>query len=207
MLKPRYNKVIYKIFEWYIARIIGTDFKNFVFDKVVFDPNRSILILCNHFSWWDGFFILNINRLYFKKNFHVMITEENYRKVWFLKYLGCFSVKKNSRSMIESLNYSGELLNNPDNLVLIFPQGKLHSNHLENITFEKGLMNLINSSNKKFQYIFAVILSDFFQNRKPSIFCYLHKWEAEEFISLQLIKNTFNKHYESSRQQQSQITV
>ena len=207
MLKPRENKFIHKAFSWYISRIIGADFQKFEFDKITFDQQRAILILSNHFSWWDGFFIFHINKLYFQKKFHVMITEDNYKNVWFLKYLGCFSVKKNSRSIIETLDYAGKLLNDPKNLVLIFPQGKLHSNHLETINFEKGLTNLINSSGKNFQYIFAAMFSDFFEHRKPSVYCYLHKWEAEEFTSLQLIKNSFNKHYETSREQQSQITA
>lgn len=192
---------------WYIDRIIGLNFKTFDFNKVSFDGDRSILVLCNHFSWWDGFLIFQINRLYFRKIFHIMVTEENYRKVWFFKYLGSFSVKKKSRSIVESLDYAGKLLNNPQNIVLIFPQGKLYSNHSENIFFEKGLMNMVNSSNKKFQYIFAAIFMDFFANRKPSIYCYFKKWEAEEFTSLQLIKSRFNKHYEQSRQQQAQIMV
>ena len=207
MLHPRQNKFIYKIFAWYIGRLINTDFKTFDFNRVSFDANRSILVLCNHFSWWDGFFIFQINRLYFRKSFHVMITEENYKKVWFLKYLGSFSVKKNSRDIIESLEYAGKLLDDPQNLVLIFPQGKLYSNHMETIPFQKGLINLVNSSNRKFQYIFAAVFSDFFANRKPSIQCYLKQWEAEEFTSLQLIKSTFNKHYETSRQQQANITI
>ena len=192
---------------WYIGRIIGSDFKTFDFNQVVFDKDRSILVLCNHFSWWDGFFIFQINRLYFRKHFHIMVTEDNYRKVWFFKYLGSFSVKRNSRSVVESLEYAGKLLDDPQNLVLIFPQGKLHSNHLESIHFEKGLINMVNSSNKKFQYVFAAIFSDFFANRKPSIYCYLKQWEAEEFTSLQLIKSTFNKHYENSRQEQARIMV
>lgn len=192
---------------WYIGRIIGSDFKTFDFNMVAFDKDRSILVLCNHFSWWDGFFIFQINRLYFGKHFHIMVTEDNYRKVWFFKYLGSFSVKRNSRSVLESLEYAGKLLDDPKNLVLIFPQGKLYSNHSESIHFEKGLINMINSSGKKFQYVFAAIFSDFFANRKPSIYCYLKQWEAEEFTSLQLIKSTFNKHYENSRQQQARITV
>lgn len=66
-----------------------------------------------------------------------MITEENYKKVWFLKYLGSFSVKKNSRSAIETLEYAGKLLNEPDNLVLIFPQGKLYSGRVDKFSFKK----------------------------------------------------------------------
>ena len=207
MLEPRQNKLIHHFFTWYINRIIKTDFEKLRFEQIAFDESRSILLLANHFSWWDGFILFQINRLHFKKKFHVMITEENYRKVWFLKYLGSFSVKKNSRSIVETLEYAGRLLNDPQNLVLLFPQGKLFSGHVGQIQFEKGLMNLINSSFKKFQYIFAASFVDYFEHRKPTLTTYLQGWEGAEFTSLQLIKSAYNKHYESSRQKQTAIEV
>lgn len=207
MLVPRRNKIIYSFFSWLISRLIRSDFQKFDFNNVSFDQNRAILILSNHLSWWDGFWIFQINRIHFKKRFHVMITEENYEKVWFLKYLGGFSVKKNSRSVIQTLEYAGRLLDDPQNLVLIFPQGKLYSGHTDQIQFQKGLMSMINISSKKFQYIFSSIFVDYFEHRKASVTCYLEGWEGAEFTSLQLIKSAYNKHYEASRQQQSSVTV
>jgi hypothetical protein len=47
-------------------------------------------------------------------------------------------MKKGSREMLESLAYSANLLNNPENLVTIFPQGELYSNHETYIHVEKG---------------------------------------------------------------------
>jgi 1-acyl-sn-glycerol-3-phosphate acyltransferase len=207
MLEPRRNKIIFQFFSWYINRIIRSDFEELKFNQTEFDKDKSILLLANHCSWWDGFLMFQINRLYFRKKFHVMITEENYRKVWFLKYLGSFSVKKNSRSAIETLEYAGKLLNDPENLVLIFPQGKLYSGHVDEIQFQKGLINLVNSSSRKFQYIFAASFADYFQHRKPVMTCYLQDWEGAEFTSLQLIKSAFNKHYETSRLKQTAIQV
>ena len=84
MLKPRQNKFIYAFFSWYINRIIRSDFRLFDFNKPDFNPEKSILLIANHFSWWDGFLLFQLNRIYFKKKFHVMVTEENYNKVKFL---------------------------------------------------------------------------------------------------------------------------
>lgn len=202
-----YKSAVKSFFTWYIGVILRKDFSRFSFNRISFDEQRSILLLANHFSWWDGFMIFWINRLHFRKKFHVMVTEENYEKVWFLKYLGAFPVGKQPKKMIESLEYAGHLLDDPQNLVLIFPQGKLHSNHVKEIVFEKGLINLINSSNKRFQYVFSASFVDYFDTRKPAAVCYLQSWEGAEFASLQLIKNAYNKHYEHSRQEQCQTTV
>lgn len=207
MLEPRRNKFIHQFFSWYINRIIKSDFEELKFNQIDFSKEQALLLLANHCSWWDGFFMFQINRLYFKKRLHVMITEENYQKVWFFKYLGGFSVKKNSRSVIETLEYAGNLLNDPENLVLIFPQGKLYSGHIDEVQFQKGLINLINSSTRKFQYIFAASFADYFEHRKPVLTCYLQEWEGAEFTSLQLIKSAYNKHYETSRQKQAAIEV
>ncbi|MDB5014154.1 MAG: glycerol acyltransferase [Daejeonella sp.] len=207
MYKPRRNILIYAFFAWYINRIIHSDFKKFSYNEVKFDPNKAILLLSNHFSWWDGFLMFQLNRLYFKKKFYIMITEENYKKVWFLKYLGSFSVKKGSKSVIQTLDFAGKLLDDPQNLLLIFPQGKLFSNHTNNIAFERGLMSVLSASNDNFQFLFSVVFADYFENRKPTITCYLRQWESERNSNLQAIQEAFNLHYETSRNNQISITV
>ena len=136
-----------------------------------------------------------------------MITEENYNKVWFLKFMGSFSVKPNSRSMIETLSYAGKLLDNPDNLIVIFPQGKLHSNHIEELKFQKGITKLIDSSSRNFQFLFSTVIIDFFENKKPSVNCYLKVLEQQELVDLQSIEGAYNQHYKDSKQLQAQITV
>lgn len=207
MHPPHRNRLIYAFFSWYINRIIGSDFQRFEYNKIEIDPNRSILVLANHFSWWDGFLLFQLNRLFLRKRFHIMVTEENYKQHSFLKYLGAFSVKKKSRSVIETLEYAGKLLDDPQNLVVIFPQGKLYSSYNNDIVFEKGLMNLINSSAKNFQYLFVAVFTDYFQNRKPVVKAYLQTWEGAEFTSLQLIKSEFNKHFDASRKQQNANSI
>ncbi len=207
MHPPRRNSLIYAFFSWYINRIIGRDFKRFEYNTIEIDPNRAILLLANHFSWWDGFLLFQLNRIFLRKRFHIMVSEENYLQHGFLKYLGAFSVKKNSRSMIETLEYAGKLLDDPENLVVIFPQGKLYSSHADAVVFEKGLMNLINSSAKNFQYLFVAVFTDYFDSRKPSAKAYLQTWEGAEFTSLQLIKSEYNKHFESSRKQQNSLVI
>ncbi|MFC4198984.1 1-acyl-sn-glycerol-3-phosphate acyltransferase [Pedobacter jamesrossensis] len=206
MYQPRKNTIVYKFFSWYIQFIIKKDFAAFNFDKAEINQNSSVLILANHFSWWDGFFIFYINKKIFKKQFHVLVNAENYNKVIFLKYLGAFAAENRGKDVLETLNYAGKLLDNPDNLVLVFPQGKLYSNHLTSISFEKGVMQMINASQKKINIIFAATFVDFFERRKASVYTYLQNWENEEYISLQLLKSAYNKHYDTSVVKQNHIT-
>jgi 1-acyl-sn-glycerol-3-phosphate acyltransferase len=207
MIKPKSNKIIFNFFSWYISRIIGKDFQSFNYNKEPFEENKAILLLANHFSWWDGFLIFHLNKIYFKKNFHVMVLQDTAEKVKFLKYLGAFSIQRNAKSLVQSLEYAGQLLDNPQNLVLIFPQGELHSSHVSSISFEKGVSRIIAASKKQFQYIFASALVDYFDQRKPSITVYLQNWEAQEYASLQVIKSAYNKHYEQSLKEQTAVKV
>ncbi|MBU0694933.1 MAG: lysophospholipid acyltransferase family protein, partial [Bacteroidetes bacterium] len=196
MVKPQSNKIIHQFFSWYISRIIKSDFDRFEYNDIKIEDNKAILLLANHFSWWDGFLLFHLNKIYFKKHFHVMVLQDTAEKVKFLKYLGAFSIQKNAKSLVESLDYAGKLLDNPANLVLIFPQGELYSSHSAAIQFEKGVSRIIAASKKQFQYIFAAVLTDYFDRRKPSIKAYLEHWEAKEYNSLQVIKSAYNKHYE-----------
>ncbi len=205
MYHPRKNTLIYKFFSWYIKHIIQRDFSAFRYNEIEMEHNSSVLILANHFSWWDGFFIFYINKRFFKRNFHVLVNADNYKNVGFLKYLGAFAVEHSGKDVLDTLNYAGKLLDEPQNLVLVFPQGKLFSNHVKNLTFEKGVMQMINASKKKINIVFSATLIDYFAKQKPSVYTYLQLWENEEYISLQLLKSAYNKHYESSVLKQTQL--
>ena len=164
--------------------------------------DEAVLLLANHFSWWDGFLMFYLNRLSFKKKFHVLVTNEDYEQNWYLKYVGAFAAVNKGKDVVETLLYAGQLLDDPDNLVLVFPQGKLYSSYTDSIVFEKGVMQIINASRKKFQIIFSATLVDYFGKRKPQARTYLNSWEAEEYISLQLLKSEYNKHYEQALKDQ-----
>ncbi|PWS30782.1 1-acyl-sn-glycerol-3-phosphate acyltransferase [Pedobacter paludis] len=206
MYQPRKNTIIYNFFSWYIQYIIKKDFSLFSYDKIELKEDSSILVLANHFSWWDGFFLFYINKKVFKKTFHVLVNADNYKKVFFLKYLGAFAAENKGKDVLDTLNYAGNLLNDSQNLVLVFPQGKLYSNHVKSINFEKGVMQMINSSQKKINIVFSSTFIDYFGKRKASAYTYLQNWETEEYVSLQLLKSAYNKHYENSVIKQSHIT-
>ncbi|MXV51852.1 glycerol acyltransferase [Pedobacter sp. HMF7647] len=207
MNTPKTSKLLYIFFSWFIGRIMRSDFDRVIYKGTEEEAGLPILLLANHFSWWDGFILFILNKRYLKKRFYVLVTEENYHKVWFLKYLGAFSVKRKSKSVIETLHYAGQLLNNPDNLVLYFPQGKLYSNHLDKISFEKGILRIINACETQFQYVFAASFVDYFDKRKPTLTCYLKRWTPAEPLDLTAIADAYNDHYETSRQQQCAISV
>ncbi|TAF46401.1 MAG: glycerol acyltransferase [Sphingobacteriales bacterium] len=207
MIKPKKNILVHGFFVWYIGRIIKQNFTALNFNTPKIEKDKAIFLLANHFSWWDGFLIFYLNHVYFKKQFRVMIMENTAKKIWFMKFLGSFSVQPNSRSVLQSLQYAGELLDKPENLVLVFPQGKLHSSHIQKVGFQKGIQKIVNFSQKKFQYVFSVALTDYFEHKKPSLYFNFSQHSAQDFEDLNAIENSFNQHYQQALKKQIEKVV
>ncbi len=205
MVRNKDNWLVHGFFSWYISKRVAQHYHQLVFGPVATDPGKSILLVANHYSWWDGFLFFHLNKLLFKKKFHIMVLEETIIKHGFLKYVGSFSVSKNSRSMLETLKYAGNLLDDPQNLVVIFPQGKLYSNFINAINFEKGLDRIVSFSQQKFNYVFAASFTEEFSEPKPTVFVYLKVYAAANFAGLAAVQSAYQTHYQQSKSVQIAI--
>ena len=205
MVRNKDNWLKFNFFSWYISRRVKKHFYKTEYNLVEIDPEKSVLLIANHYSWWDGFLLFHLNKLLFKKKFHVMILEETILKHAFLKYVGSFSVSKGSKSILETLKYAGNLLNDPQNLLLIFPQGNLSSNFTNTVNFEKGLGKIIEMSRQKFQYVFAASFMEHFSQPKPTAFIYLKTEEAANFANLAAVSSAYQQHYQQSKIVQTAI--
>lgn len=181
ILKAKHNAIIYPFFKWYIRRKIGRNFGSIKIIGEVAEKNLPVLIITNHNSWWDGLWIEYVNQQIFKRKFHFMMLEEQLRKFWFFNYTGGFSVKKNSKSIIETLSYTRQLLADKSNLVLMYPQGKIQSMHEPVFLFEKGLEHILKRLENPVQLLFMVSLVDYFSNPKPELFLYLNEYNENDF--------------------------
>jgi hypothetical protein len=111
MIPAKHTWFHIRFFRWYTNCRIRRNFSNIVIHEPFNDlSDKPLLIIANHFSWWDGFFILWLNNRYLKKQFHVMMLEDQLRENMILNKIGAFSIKKNSRDMVESLNYARNIL-------------------------------------------------------------------------------------------------
>jgi len=153
--------------------------------------NKSVLLIANHTGWWDGFWALFLSTHFFKKKYHFMMLEPELRKRWLFSYSGGFSVAHGSRSSIESLNYSADLLQNSNNLVLLFPQGKMHSIYNDNLKFERGVEYILKKSEAKPAIVFLATLVDFFENPKPVVYFYIDEYKGEN-TDVKSIETAYN---------------
>lgn len=163
---------------------------------------QSVLLLQNHFSWWDGYWSYRISREVFRRKFHVMMLEEQLGQRMFLNRCGVFSVKKNSRDLLQSLRYAASLLRNPENLVTIYPTGVMQTQHRQIHPFQQGIARLTEDSQTNFAIVLAVILVDYFGFAKPEIRIYLKNHTGDR--DLASLEKAYQSFYQSCIDQQTE---
>jgi hypothetical protein len=196
MITARHNRYITGFFRIYVQRILRRHFHAIRVLGDVPDGNRSVLLIGNHFSWWDGFIAFYLNNNVLHKRFHVMMLEEQLSRRRFFRGMGAFSVQPGNRSMLESLRYASNVLCDDENLLLMYPQGKIETSYIQYIRFGKGVMNVIEGvPGHGPAILFYVALTDYFSNRKPSLNLYLQPYAAPSTLTLQQLEAQYNNFY------------
>lgn len=175
-------------------RIVITPFKP--------KPGHSVLLLCNHFSWWDGFFGNYLAYWTMERYLYIMMQHDHLEKRMLFNLFGGFSIERGNREMLKSLWYAADLLNDPENLVVVFPQGELISNHTTHISVEKGIERLIKHIKGPCQIVYCATLIDYFESLKPSAFIHLFDCGvAGEVPFDELVDNINNYHARALKDQ------
>ena len=143
-----------------------------------FEADRPILLLQNHFSWWDGYWSYCVSQKVFRKKFHVMMQEDQLRKHKFLSRCGAFAVRKRSKNMLEALDYSLQILQQKENLLAMFPQGKIESHYVQQYNFEKGVEWITSRMDNQALVFFAVVRVDYFSRIRPEVSIYLKEYSG-----------------------------
>lgn len=201
ILKAKHNFLIYPFFQWYALWLIKRKFSKANIIGSFNDKNLPVLLISNHISWWDGFWAMYLNLKILKRKYHFMMLEEQLRKYWFFNYTGGFSVNKKAKSVIETLNYTSELLSDANNMVLVFPQGEIQSLHLQTFQFEKGINHILRGKEERIQILFLANLVDYFSTPKPNINIYIQEYQGLP-INVESIENGYNEFYKQSVEHQ-----
>ncbi len=203
MIKAKHHFFIYPFFQYYTLYLLRKKFHSVRVIGEFFDENKPILLIANHVSWWDGFWamFLNLNRL--KRKFYFMMQENQLLKFRFFNKTGAFSVNKNSREIIQSINYASVILEDKRNMLLIYPQGKIQSIYEHKFNFEKGIERILKEKNGKVQLVFSVNLIDYFSQPKPSLYIYIETYSGQ--FTRNNIEFSYNEFYQNCVNKQKQI--
>lgn len=196
IIKAQHHPIIYPFFKFYTNWKIFRNFESVHFSGNYFEKGRPLLLIANHVSWWDGFWVFYLNQKLFKRKFYFMMLEEQLKKYPFFIKSGGYSVKKGNRSILESIQYTAEILKESGNAVLLFPQGKIQSVYESTFKFEKGIEKVLEAVECSIQIIFIVNLTDYFSDPKPGLYIYYREYEDNKSGTVTL-QEEYNSFYQS----------
>ncbi|MDD4778541.1 MAG: lysophospholipid acyltransferase family protein [Fermentimonas sp.] len=178
MLRSKHHFFIYPFFQRYTLWLLNRHFHNVTVEGSFSDSGKAVVLIGNHIGWWDGFWGMYLKLKIVKRKFHFMMQEDQLLRYRFFNYTGGFSIKRSSREVIESLQYAASLLNDPDNMVLMYPQGKLQSLYSDSFSFEKGIERILKGRDGEVQLLMSVNMIDYLAHPKPSLYIYLREYNG-----------------------------
>jgi len=175
-------------------------FNKMIMNDIEIKPNHSYILMCNHFGFLDGFFAIYlcfkfINKKQKLKGLYMMSVKKQIEKNWWLKYCGSFSVDPGSWTVGKSLNYAAELLSQPGNILLYYPQGNLESSNIRYIEFKNGINEIAKRIKGDCQLIWSSNLLEYFESTKPSTYFNLLDCGTNHEFDFEALKQKVNKHH------------
>jgi len=135
------------------------------------DPDFPLLLIPNHSTWWDGFFIYLLNEEILKRETYLMMLDRQLAKYKFFSRIGAFGITPGDRkNVIESLNYTVELLQKSNIMITIFPQGILLPWDKRPLNFKKGIESIIKRYGKPVNIMPLAIRAEYGGEQRAEVF-------------------------------------
>jgi hypothetical protein len=183
-----------KFSKYYTKILISIFFGSIKYKGQYEEKELPILMISNHFSFYDGFIQILLNFKVFKRRFNFMMLEKELSKNMILTKIGASSISKGKRSSIASIDYAVEMLQDKENLFLFFPQGKIKSIYTRKFTFEKGLLSYILENTKNdFQLVFNINLINYGTNLRPDLWVYYETQTLSKNTNAEDVEREFNR--------------
>lgn len=177
MLAANHSNIANFIFRRYLKHLFKKNFDSIsIIGNLPDISNKPILLLPNHISWWDGFFVHYLNDIHFKRKMYLMVIEETLVKYKFFLKLGAFSIDKSKpKEVIKAFDYAAEILKNNNSLLGIYPQAELVPALAAEIKYRNGLELLFKKVNSEYDIVLMAVRIIHLKNKLPSVFISLSK--------------------------------
>jgi hypothetical protein len=131
-----------------------------------------------------------------------MMQEDHLQKRMFFNRVGGFSINRKSKEVVESLQYTAKLLDDPNNLVTVFPQGTLESNHIDEINVERGIDYIVKKIKGDCQIIYYSAFIEYFESLKPSVYFHFLNCGTNRDFDFERLKAMINDHHKKALKEQ-----
>lgn len=173
MIKARHSRIARILFNPYLSVLLKRNFGHFyLLNDPPFDQmkGKSLIVTPNHFSWWDGFFIDYMNRKLLRRNFHILMLEEQLNKYRFFNYLGAFSINPGfAKSTILTARYTASVINDADNMVAFYPQGRIEDYAKRPVELKPGLKLFLKNAADNTAVLIVTFSIRYNESRKPYV--------------------------------------
>ena len=196
-----------KLMTWYLKR----RFNKMVINEIEIKADHSYLIMCNHFSFWDGFLAgyLSLSAIHKRqkmKGFYIMSLKKQMQRNPWLKYFGCFSIAPGTSSVNKSLAYAAELLSTPGNFLIMYPQGNLESIHVRDIVMKEGINHIVPQIKGDCQLIWSSNLIEYFESLRPSVYFHMLDCGTNHDFDFEKLGAQINAHHKTAIKKQFRFT-
>lgn len=173
MIKANPTRWAKFIFHIYVMRLMKRQFHAFhLFGNVPQpDPDLPLLLIPNHSTWWDGFFVYLLNDQILKRELYLMMLDRQLAKYKFFSRIGAFGITPGDKEKVnESLNYTVELLQKKNVMITIFPQGILLPWGKRPLDFKKGIEAIIELYEKPINILPLAIRAEYGGEQRAEVF-------------------------------------
>ena len=161
------------IFQPYLTRLFKRHFHTIqLLGDLPEIPNHlPLLLLPNHSTWWDGFFVYLLNKRIFRRTAYLMMLEAQLSKYKFFAKIGAYSIApKHRHGIVESLEYTVELLKRGTPLISIFPQGELLPWHTRPLDYKRGVEWILRAYGKPVTILPLAIRTELLSEKRSEVF-------------------------------------
>lgn len=193
MIRAKHHPLVFGFFKIFARLKMKSHFERMHIVGQFPQDDASVLLIANHTGWWDGFWALILSTQYFKRKYYFMMLEKELAKRWLFAHSGGFSIAHKAKSMVESLNYAADLLKQKNNLILMFPQAKMHSLYRSSFSFGSGVARITKQMPSTTHIYFLASLIDYFDHPKPTLYLYVEAYKGleQDAKALELAYNEF----------------
>ncbi len=178
MIRARHNAWADRIFQSYVTWLFKRHFHaiHLIGQAPETSPDLPLLLLPNHSTWWDGFFVYLLNKKFFRRKPYLMMLEEQLSRYHFFSRLGAFSINlRSAAGMKTSLRYSVDILNEnvtPRPMLCLFPQGELLPWNKRPLIYKNGVEVILSGYGGKANILPLAIKTEFLNEQLPEAFFY-----------------------------------
>ena len=173
MIAAKKNKIIGSLFALYHKRLLKKHFYRIHLngrENLANTGKTPAILAANHSNWWDGFIAYYISNRLMKCDDYLMMDIKQMKKYSFFKYIGVFSVDRESPPQaIRSVNYAAEILKDSNRCLWIFPQGEMTPQDKRPLVFYSGISKIAERAGRV-QIIPVAFRYEFLMEQRPEVF-------------------------------------